>query len=215
MCDVVGVYVVSDVYVDYEKNVVWVCVFWCCDDVDVVCVCGDVSDDLDVFEEMFEGFKCVVFVEVFYMFGNYELWLGEVDETRGMKDFKVKIEEVFVMCVRIGVWMLLMKVCDGFWIVLVYLYYYKVFDIEFEVVEAVSSVERVMNDFWFSKWFDGMDDCDFDDVVWYCDLLNDGVVWEMFLWLIEWGDRVVSFFYFFFRFELLSEKRMFFYLKFV
>ena len=73
-----------------------------------------------------------------------------------------------------------------------------------EVAEAVPPVERVMNDFRFSKWPDGMDDRDSDDVARYCDSLNDGAAWETFLRSIERGDRVVSFSHFLPRLELFA-----------
>jgi hypothetical protein len=213
MRDVAGVYAVSDVHVDHEKNAAWVRALRRRDDVDVACVCGDVSDDLDALEETLEGFKRAAFAEVFYTFGNHELWLGEADETRGTKDSKAKIEEVFAMCARIGVQTSPMKVCDGLWIAPVHSYHHKAFDTEPEVAEAVPPVERVMNDFRFSKWPDGMDDRDSDDVARYCDSLNDAAAWETFLRSIERGDRVVSFSHFLPRLELLPEKRMLFYPK--
>jgi len=116
MRDVAGVYAVSDLHVDHDLNADWVRALRRRDGVDVACVCGDVSDDLDALEETLEGFKRAAFEEVFFTFGNHELWLNEADETRGTKDSKAKIEEVFAMCARIGVQTSPMKVCDGLWI---------------------------------------------------------------------------------------------------
>ena len=209
----VRVFAVSDVHVDHDVNAAWVrglsstsgrqgkdCgVLRCC------VVAGDVSEDLETLTRTLADFQRG-FDEVFYTFGNHELWLNAGDEGKG--DSKEKIQRIFDACEEIGVRTKPTKVGDDVWIVPVHAYHHREFDTEPDVEEPIPPVEQIMNDFRFSKWRD-MDDGT-DQVARYCDSLNDDG-WDEFLAEVKLDDRVVSFSHFVPRIELLPEKRMLFY----
>ena len=130
------------------------------------------SDDIVLLEDALRRLReDVGFGEVFYTFGNHEVWLNGGDAKRGVEDSAAKIDEIFEMCRRIGVKTSPERVGDGLWIAPIHSYHHRAFDTEPLVEEDVPGVERVMNDFRFAKWPDGMDDRT-NDVAEYCDALN-------------------------------------------
>ena len=206
----VRVFAVSDVHVDHDVNAAWVrgvsggnggggVLLRCC------VVAGDVSEDLDTLTRTLGEFRRG-FDEVFYTFGNHELWLNANDEGKG--DSKEKIQRIFDACEEIGVRTKPTKIGEDVWIAPVHAYHHREFDTEPDVEEPIPPVEQIMNDFRFSQWRD-MDDGT-DQVARYCDSLNDDG-WEEFLAKVKSDDRVVSFSHFVPRIELLPEKRMLFY----
>ena len=208
------VYACSDLHLEHETNAGWLRNLSKRDARDAVVVAGDVSDDIVLLEDALRRLReDVGFGEVFYTFGNHEVWLNGVDAKRGVEDSAAKIDEIFEMCRRIGVKTSPERVGDGLWIAPIHSYHHRAFDTEPLVEEDVPGVERVMNDFRFAKWPDGMDDRT-NDVAEYCDALNDvNGAWERFLSEIEQnpGDACVSFSHFVPNIKLIPEKRMLFY----
>lgn len=208
------VYACSDLHLEHETNAGWLRNLSKRDARDAVVVAGDVSDDIVLLEDALRRLReDVGFGEVFYTFGNHEVWLNGGDAKRGVGDSAAKIDEIFEMCRRIGVKTSPERVGDGLWIAPIHSYHHKAFDTEPLVEEDVPGVERVMNDFRFAKWPDGMDDRT-NDVAEYCDALNDvNGAWERFLSEIEQnpGDACVSFSHFVPNIKLIPEKRMLFY----
>tara|TARA_B100001540_G_scaffold81823_1_gene73498 strand:+ start:6275 stop:7348 length:1074 start_codon:yes stop_codon:yes gene_type:complete len=208
------VYACSDLHLEHETNAGWLRNLSKRDARDAVVVAGDVSDDIVLLEDALRRLReDVGFGEVFYTFGNHEVWLNGGDAKRGVEDSAAKIDEIFEMCRRIGVKTSPERVGDGLWIAPIHSYHHRAFDTEPLVEEDVPGVERVMNDFRFAKWPDGMDDRT-NDVAEYCDALNDvNGAWERFLSEIEQnpGDACVSFSHFVPNIKLIPEKRMLFY----
>lgn len=69
------IYVVSDVHIDYEANRKWVSNLSSVDYLeDILLLCGDVSDELDLLERCFSELT-KKFFKVLYVPGNHELWV--------------------------------------------------------------------------------------------------------------------------------------------
>ena len=209
------VFVVSDVHVDATANAAWVrglrdrrgCAGA---GRDVLCVGGDVSDDVEEVRAALEEFQSRGFAEVFYTFGNHECWMNAEDERVGRETSVSKIRDLLAICEEMGVRTRPGKVGDGLWIAPLHSYHHRGFDTEPEVdAPEVPPVERVMNDFRFARWPDNLSDIT-DDVARWCDGLNDHG-WDEFVASIEPGDKVLSFSHFLPRLELIPEKRMLFY----
>lgn len=213
--DRVEVRVASDVHVEHDANWAWVRAQRCASERNesetratrVMCVAGDVSDDVNEVERCLKEFQKRHDV-VAYTFGNHELWMNRADTEEGRRDSREKIRYLLEMCRSIGVVTSPTLIRDEIWVVPLHSYHHKSFDVERDVMESVPPVEVVMNDYRFSDFGDL--DMHSEDVARYCDGLND-FGWDEFLARVERRHKVCSFSHFLPRLELIPEKRMLFY----
>ena len=212
------VYAVSDVHVEYAANMAWVrglrepassSSSRVPSTTRVLCVAGDVTDDIDAVRACLREFQRRYDV-VAYTFGNHELWLNAGDAARGIDDSLAKIDAILRACASIGVVTTPVLVNDDVWVAPIHSYHHKSWDDEANVAEAVPPVESVMGDFRFSK-FRNLDPRT-EDVARYCDALNDvNDGWNAFLDAVKPEHKIVSMSHFVPRIELIPEKRMLFY----
>lgn len=218
------VYCASDLHVDYKENEAWVRGLrereaststssttsrsTSSSPTRVMCVAGDVSDDITAVERCLKEFQRRHDV-VAYTFGNHELWLNKRDaEERGIEDSLAKIDAILSMCASIGVVTSPTLVNDEIWVAPIHSYHHQSWDDEANVAESVPPVEVIMNDFRFSNFREL--DASTEDVARYCDALNDAG-WDAFLDAVEPEHKIVSMSHFVPRIELIPEKRMLFY----
>ena len=118
------VYAVSDVHVEYAANMAWVrglrepassSSSRVPSTTRVLCVAGDVSDDIDAVRACLREFQRRYDV-VAYTFVNHELWLNAGDAARGIDDSLAKIYAILRACASIGVVTTPVLVNDDVWV---------------------------------------------------------------------------------------------------
>jgi predicted phosphohydrolase len=222
----VHLYAISDIHTDYKENLAWIerhCEELKArkrgidqdDEIRVLLVAGDVSDDLSIFRKTFEHLTSA-YRHVFFVSGNHELWVRKCDRNR--YDSLGKLEAMKAICDELGVFYTPQKLYERLWVVPVWSWYHASWDTEPDVLGAYP-IEKVMMDFHACDWSSvpHLRASGDDSVARHFDEMNDADEYRIALEGIRedrvngQGVFVVTFSHFLPFQELLPEKRFLFY----
>ena len=132
--DVCTVYAVSDLHADTAANRRCVEEFSAlASKDDVILLAGDISDDLEtvqwVFERMSDSYGAVVYVP-----GNHELWLRPSDRAAGLADSWAKLQAIWALAADAGVRTRPFLLHNRVWIVPLLSWHHRSWDVEPDVV---------------------------------------------------------------------------------
>lgn len=201
-------FLVSDIHVDAIENWRWIeRLSTTAYQTDALIVAGDVSESLERLETTLK-LLAAKFALVFFTPGNHDLWVEE-EGSNSM----VKLQQIFVLCDRLGVATRPCRFGDGdcgIWVCPLLSFHHQRFDQEPDVQGwAIPTVVETMVDYRACSWPAGLSMLD-DSVAAAMDAANDAHWSDELLTQRPSSEPLVTFSHFLPREELLPEKRFLF-----
>ncbi|GAM22088.1 hypothetical protein SAMD00019534_052630, partial [Acytostelium subglobosum LB1] len=150
----VQVFCVSDIHTDFPSNMEYIKTLPVVAD-GILIVCGDISDNINIMESTLSILRTKYPIAVFFTPGNHELWVGRSDNC---PDSMGKLEAIYNMCRRIGVYVAPTRINEHLAIFPMLGWHHPSFDEDWEYLQPAEQQEIYENlkprwgDFRHCKW---------------------------------------------------------------